>query len=117
MSLLAANTRTRPGVVAQLNPVAKLAASAVIALPLIVTLDWVSAAVALALERGLFDPVSVDVVAALRVALPAWLDRHAGELARRIDTSGALSDADEAALLGAMKGLIESHTPAAAPAA
>lgn len=74
-------------------------------------------AVALALERGLFDPVPVDVVAALRVALPAWLDRHAGELARRIDTSGALSDADEAALLEAMKGLIESHTPAAAPAA
>ena len=31
MSLLAANTRTRPGIVAQLNPVAKLAASAVIA--------------------------------------------------------------------------------------
>ena len=54
MSLLAANTRTRPGIVAQLNPVAKLAASAVIALPLIVTLDWVSAAVALALESVLF---------------------------------------------------------------
>lgn len=54
MSLLAANTRARPGIVAGINPVAKLAASAVIALPLIVTLDWVSAAVALALESVLF---------------------------------------------------------------
>ncbi|OJU43972.1 MAG: ABC transporter [Microbacterium sp. 69-7] len=54
MSMLAADTRTRPGVIARVNPVAKLAASAVIALPLIVTLDWVSAAVALALESVLF---------------------------------------------------------------
>lgn len=52
MTLL--ETRPRTGAVAQTNPVAKLAASAVIALPLILTLDWVSAAVALALESVLF---------------------------------------------------------------
>ncbi|MBF4562288.1 energy-coupling factor transporter transmembrane protein EcfT [Microbacterium sp. VKM Ac-2870] len=52
MSLL--DTRARTGAVARINPVAKLAASAVIALPLILTLDWVSAAVALALESVLF---------------------------------------------------------------
>lgn len=48
MTLLDATART--GVVARLNPLSKLAASALIALPLILTLDAVSAGVALALE-------------------------------------------------------------------
>ena len=48
MTLLDAAART--GTVARINPVAKLGASALIALPLILTLDVVSAAVALALE-------------------------------------------------------------------
>lgn len=48
------DTRARTGAVAGINPVAKLAASALIALPLILTLDGVSAAVALALESVLF---------------------------------------------------------------
>lgn len=52
MTLLDARART--GVVATLNPLAKLAASALIALPLVLTLDPVSAAVALALELLLF---------------------------------------------------------------
>lgn len=52
MTLLDARART--GTVARINPVAKLAASALIALPLIVTLDVVSAAVAFALECVLF---------------------------------------------------------------
>lgn len=38
------------GAVARINPVAKLGASGLIAIPLILTLDWVSAAVALLLE-------------------------------------------------------------------
>lgn len=46
--------RARTGVVAQINPVAKLAASGLIAIPLVVTLDAVSAAVALTLEGVLF---------------------------------------------------------------
>lgn len=45
-----ADTRAREGVVARINPVAKLAASAAVAIPLILTLDTVSAAVALLLE-------------------------------------------------------------------
>ena len=45
MTLL--DTRARTGAVARINPVAKLAASALIAVPLILTLDPVSAAVAL----------------------------------------------------------------------
>lgn len=48
------DSRARTGVVARINPVAKLLASALIALPLILTLDTVSAAVALALECVLF---------------------------------------------------------------
>ncbi|WP_431804490.1 energy-coupling factor transporter transmembrane component T family protein [Microbacterium sp. bgisy203] len=51
MTLLDAHART--GAVARINPVAKLLASALIAIPLILTLDIVSAAVALALESVL----------------------------------------------------------------
>jgi energy-coupling factor transport system permease protein len=52
MTLL--DSRARTGVVAHLNPVAKLGASTLIALPLVLTLDWVSALVALVLECLLF---------------------------------------------------------------
>lgn len=45
---------SRTGVVARINPVAKLGVSALIAVPLILTLDPVSAAVALVLEAVLF---------------------------------------------------------------
>ena len=45
---------TRTGVVARINPVAKLGVSALIAVPLVLTPDPVSAAVALALEAVLF---------------------------------------------------------------
>ncbi|WP_431790181.1 energy-coupling factor transporter transmembrane component T family protein [Microbacterium paraoxydans] len=44
----------RTGVVARINPVAKLGVSALIAVPLVLTLDPVSAAVALVLEAVLF---------------------------------------------------------------
>lgn len=52
MTLLASHART--GVLARVNPVAKLGASALIAIPLVLSLDVVSAAVALALECVLF---------------------------------------------------------------
>lgn len=52
MTLLDAHART--GLVARINPVAKLGAGALIALPLVLTLDWVSAATALLLECLLF---------------------------------------------------------------
>jgi energy-coupling factor transport system permease protein len=48
------DSRARTGVVARINPVAKLAASGLIAVPLVLTLDWLSAAVALVLECVLF---------------------------------------------------------------
>lgn len=46
--------RVHTGAMARINPVAKLGASGLVALPLILTLDMVSAAVALALECVLF---------------------------------------------------------------
>lgn len=52
MTLLESTART--GALARVNPVAKLGASALIAIPLIFTLDVVSAGVALALECVLF---------------------------------------------------------------
>ncbi len=51
MTLL--DTRARTGAIARVNPVAKLAASALVAVPLVFTLDVVSAAVALVLELAL----------------------------------------------------------------
>lgn len=53
MSGLAMPATVRTGRVARINPVAKLAASAVIAVPLVLTIDVVSAAVALLLEAVL----------------------------------------------------------------
>lgn len=52
MTVLESTARSGP--VARINPVAKLGASGLIALPLLLTLDWVSAAVALVLELALF---------------------------------------------------------------
>lgn len=46
--------RDRRGPIAGINPVAKLGAAFVIAAPLILTIDWVSAATALVLESVLF---------------------------------------------------------------
>lgn len=49
-----AESRARTGALAQINPVAKLGVSGLIAVPLILTLDPVSASVALVLEGVLF---------------------------------------------------------------
>ncbi|MBN9215526.1 MAG: ABC transporter [Microbacterium sp. SCN 70-200] len=71
MTLL--DTRARTGVVAGINPVAKLAASALIALPLILTLDWVSAAVALVLESLLFLFAGLGWREFWLRTLPVWI--------------------------------------------
>lgn len=52
--MTALDAQPRSGVVAQINPVAKLGVSALIAVPLILTLDPVSAATALVMESVLF---------------------------------------------------------------
>jgi energy-coupling factor transport system permease protein len=71
MTLLDARART--GAVARINPVAKLAASALIAVPLVFTLDAVSAAVALALECLLFPFAGLGWREFWTRTWPVWL--------------------------------------------
>jgi energy-coupling factor transport system permease protein len=71
MTLL--DTGARTGTVARINPVAKLAASALIAVPLVLTLDWVSAAVALLLECALFPFAGLTWREFWARTWPVWL--------------------------------------------
>ncbi|WP_298037517.1 energy-coupling factor transporter transmembrane protein EcfT [uncultured Microbacterium sp.] len=71
MTLLA--SRARGGIVAGINPVAKLGVSALIAIPLILTLDIVSAAVALLLECVLFLFVGIGWREFWVRTWPVWL--------------------------------------------
>lgn len=71
MTLL--ETRARTGAIARINPVAKLGASALVALPLILTLDIVSAAVALMLECALFVFAGIGWREFWRRTWPVWL--------------------------------------------
>lgn len=71
MTLLDGTART--GAVARINPVAKLAASGLIAIPLIFTLDWVSAAVALVLECLLIPFAGLQWTEFWRRTWPVWL--------------------------------------------
>ncbi|MGP6170240.1 energy-coupling factor transporter transmembrane component T family protein [Microbacterium sp. A196] len=71
MTLL--DSPARNGVVAKINPVAKLGVSALIAIPLILTLDVVSAAVALGLECVLFLFAGVGWREFWRRTWPVWI--------------------------------------------
>jgi F-type H+-transporting ATPase subunit alpha len=63
-------------------------------------------ALALALTGGALDAVPVERIAAIRSALPGWLDTHAGELVSRVAASGTLDAVDTAALHAAVADLI-----------
>lgn len=71
MSLL--ESRAREGWFARVDPVAKLAASALIALPLVLTLDVVSAATALAVELLLIPLLGIGWREFWVRTLPVWL--------------------------------------------
>ncbi|TDL46154.1 energy-coupling factor transporter transmembrane component T family protein [Microbacterium oleivorans] len=71
MTLLDGQART--GTVARINPVAKLAASGLVAIPLVFTLDWVSAAVALVLECLLIPFAGLRWGEFWRRTWPVWL--------------------------------------------
>lgn len=66
-------TRARAGLVAGLNPVAKLAAAGAVAVPLVITLDVVSAGVALALEVVLICFVGLTWREFWARTWPVWL--------------------------------------------
>ncbi|MFT4259072.1 energy-coupling factor transporter transmembrane component T family protein [Microbacterium sp.] len=84
--------RVRTGGVAGVNPVAKLGASALIAVPLILTLDVVSASVALALECVLFLFASLRWREFWLRTWPVWLAAPltAVTIALYGETSGAV---------------------------
>lgn len=65
--------RSRSGAIAGLNPVAKLGAALLIALPLIVTIDPVSAAVALVLELPLLAAAGLTAREFWTRTLPIWI--------------------------------------------
>lgn len=67
-------------------------------------------ALALALAGGEFDSVPVERIAAIRRALPDWLDAHAKEQVARAAASGTLEAADKAALQAAVAELIAQRT-------
>ncbi|HEY0270705.1 MAG TPA: F0F1 ATP synthase subunit alpha [Sphingomonas sp.] len=66
-------------------------------------------ALALALGDGLFDQVPIADVAAIRAALPAWLDGQAPDLVAAIEAGGTMTDTQRSALLAAMTRLIEGR--------
>lgn len=66
-------------------------------------------ALALAWEGGLFDPVAVAEIAAIRAALPARLDRDAAEAVAAIERSGRIEPAEEAALLAVVRRLVDDR--------
>lgn len=66
-------TRARTGAIARINPVAKLGAGGLVALPLILTLDMVSAAVALMLECVLFFFAGISWREFWTRTWPVWL--------------------------------------------
>ena len=70
-------------------------------------------ALATALREGVLDAVPPERLAALRAALPGWLDGHAGEAVRQIAAEGNLPDRLREPLLAALRALAAQH--AAAP--
>jgi F-type H+-transporting ATPase subunit alpha len=66
-------------------------------------------ALALALRDNLLDALPPDKIAALRSALPAWLDEHAGPAVRAITISGRLEAEDNKLLTAALVALAERN--------
>ncbi|HET9019620.1 MAG TPA: F0F1 ATP synthase subunit alpha [Acetobacteraceae bacterium] len=66
-------------------------------------------ALATALREGLFDAVPAERLAALRAALPGWLDRNAAAAMRQIATQGTLPPDGRESLLAALRGLAAQH--------
>ncbi len=60
-------------------------------------------ALAIALTEGLLDAVAIPDIAAIRAALPSWLDANASALVGQVEDKGTM-DADlRAALLAALQ--------------
>ncbi len=71
------------------------------------------AALLLAVEENLLDPLTLDVVAALQARLAASLTEDLPTVVDRINQTGSMDDKDRAALLGHVKQLVVSLTQSA----
>ena len=67
-------------IIHRINPIAKLAASAIISVAIVLSIDWVSASVALALEAALFPFAGLTWRQFFRRTLPAWIAAPLGAL-------------------------------------
>jgi F0F1-type ATP synthase alpha subunit len=71
-------------------------------------------ALLIAINEKLLDRVPVEKVAEVRSALGAWLDARAANHVQQINQGGPLSDETRAALIAAMRELIEKVGAASA---
>ena len=71
-------------------------------------------ALAIALTEGLLDAVAIPDIAAIRAALPTWLDANAAELIGQVEDKGTMDATLRAALLAAVKRMIASSSAGAA---
>jgi F-type H+-transporting ATPase subunit alpha len=68
-------------------------------------------ALALALSEGLLDRAPVADIAAIRAALPAWLDGQASDLVAQFDGTTSIDDVHRTALVAAVGRFVECRTP------
>ena len=68
-------------------------------------------ALALALSEGLLDRIPVADIAAIRAALPAWLDDQASDLVAHFDGTTTFDDAQRKAWVAAIGRFVEGRTP------
>jgi F-type H+-transporting ATPase subunit alpha len=66
-------------------------------------------ALAAALHDGLLDQVTPDKIAAFRLALPAWLDQHAGPVVRQVETKGLIDPQQRNVLSLALRALVQQY--------
>ena len=71
-------------------------------------------ALAIALTEGLLDAVAIPDIAAIRAALPLWLDANASALVGQVEDKGTMDATLRAALLAAVKRMIASSSAGAA---
>jgi F-type H+/Na+-transporting ATPase subunit alpha len=65
---------------------------------------------AAALHDGLLDAVTPDKIAAFRLALPAWLDQHAGPVVGQVNADGRMDPQQHDVLLVALRALAQQYT-------
>lgn len=71
-------------------------------------------ALAIALTEGLLDAVAIPDIAAIRAALPSWLDANASALVGQVEDKGTMDATLRAALLAAVQRMIASSSAGAA---